>query len=146
MNQDFLDLLRAFVEAEVRFLVVGAYAVAIHGHPRATGDLDIWIDATAENASRAFAALSAFGAPLHNLSADDLACPDVVFQMGVAPFRIDVLTSLSGISFGEAWPNHLVQQIEGIAVPFIGRDALLRNKLATGRAQDLADIEALRNT
>ncbi|MGH9349285.1 MAG: hypothetical protein ACRD26_18675 [Vicinamibacterales bacterium] len=143
MNQDFLDLLRAFTDREVRFLVVGAYALAFHGHPRATGDLDVWIDASPINSDRAYQALCAFGAPLNDLKAEDLVHPGVVYQMGVAPFRIDILTKLSGIAFEDAWPGRLVQDIEGLSVPFIGREALIHNKRATGRTQDLADLEAL---
>jgi hypothetical protein len=143
MNQDFLELLRAFIEAEVRFLVVGAYALALHGHPRATGDLDIWVAATPDNSTRVYGALAAFGAPLHDLNAEDLAHPGVVYQMGVAPYRIDILTKLSGVDFDEAWIGRAVQDIEGLPVPFIGREAFIQNKRAIGRTKDLADVEAL---
>lgn len=143
MNPDFLDLLRAFTAAEVRFLVVGAYAVALHGHPRATGDLDVWIELTEENASRAYGALGSFGAPLHDLSVADLTRRDTVFRMGIPPVQIDILTSVSGVEFPEAWQTRVVHDLEGTAVPFIGLDALLRNKRAAGRPQDLADAAAL---
>jgi hypothetical protein len=96
MNRDFLDLLHAFLSVDVRFLVVGAYAVAVHGHPRATGALDLWVDPTTLNAARVYAALQAFGAPLHELRPDDLERPGIVFQMGLPPARIDILTSVSG--------------------------------------------------
>lgn len=143
MNPDFVDLLRAFSEADVRFLVVGAYALAHHGRPRATGDLDIWVDATPANAPRVMRALSAFGAPVNQVTVDDFAAPGVVFQMGVPPGRIDVLTDLTGLTFEEAW----VARERGVfgerAVDFIGRDAFIRNKRATGRTKDLSDIEGL---
>jgi hypothetical protein len=143
VNPDFVDLLRALSATEARFLVVGAYAVSLHARPRATGDIDVWIDATPDNASRVFRALGAFGAPLADLSESDLATPGIVFQIGVPPRRIDILTSLTGVTFAEAWPDRVLVDIEGIACPFIGRDALLRNKRALGRPRDLADLELL---
>jgi hypothetical protein len=105
MNPAFFDLLRAFAAAEVRFLVVGAYALAHHGRPRATGDLDLWVDPTPENSGRVMRALSIFGAPLQDISESDFARPGVVFQIGVPPARVDVLTDLTGINFAEAWPG-----------------------------------------
>ncbi len=143
MNQDFVDLLRAFVAHEVRFLIVGAYALALHGRPRATGDLDIWVDATPENARRVMIALAAFGAPLEDVSETDFASPGVVVQLGVAPGRIDILTQLTGLSFGEAWPERLHHPFGEVDVDFIGREPFLRNKRATGRAKDLGDIEGM---
>jgi len=143
VNPDFLDLLRALSAAEAQFLIVGAYAVSLHARPRATGDIDVWVDATSENASRVFQALRAFGAPLSELSEADLATPGIVFQIGVPPRRIDILTSLTGITFAEAWPGRVTTRIEGIECPFIGREALVRNKRALGRPRDLADLELL---
>jgi hypothetical protein len=144
MNRDFLELLHAFLAAEVRFLVVGAYAVAVHGHPRATGDLDVWVDASVENATRVYSALQAFGAPLHELRKEELERPGIVFQMGLPPARIDILTSLSGLVFEEAWASHISETVSDMRIPFIGREGLIKNKLATGRPQDLADVAALR--
>jgi hypothetical protein len=143
MNRDFVDLLRAFVEADVRFLVVGAYALAIHGRPRATGDLDVWVDATPANAARVMRALAAFGAPLSGVSEADFAAPGAVYQIGVAPGRIDVLTGLTGLTFADAWPGRLHRPFGEVEVDFIGREAFVRNKRATGRAKDLGDIEGL---
>ena len=143
MNQDFVDLLRAFVDADVRFMVVGAYALALHGRPRATGDLDIWIDATPENARRIMQALGAFGAPLAEISEQDFARPGVVYQIGVAPGRIDLLTELSGLTFAEAWADRVHSPFGAIKVDFIGRDSFIRNKRAVGRAKDLGDIDGL---
>jgi hypothetical protein len=124
-------------------MVVGAYAVSFHSRPRATGDLDLWVEATPENADRVFRALAAFGAPLLDLTPADLATPDVVFQIGVAPRRIDILTSLTGVSFAEAWPGRATGSIGDVECPFIGRAALIRNKRALGRPRDLADLELL---
>ncbi len=143
MNDDFLDLISALNDAEARFLVVGGYAVAVHGHPRATKHLDIFVDATVENAERVFAALRRFGAPLFGLSEVDLASPGKGLMMGVPPVRIDVLTRIDGVEFHEAWEGRIHRTIEGVDVPFIGRDALISNKRAAGRAQDLADVEYL---
>jgi hypothetical protein len=143
MNQDFVDLLQAFVAHDVRFLIVGAYALAIHGRPRATGDLDVWIDATPENAGRVMHALAAFGAPLSEISEADLSRPGVVFQLGVVPARIDIVTELTGLSFEEAWPGRVRHPFGPLPVDFIGRDSFIRNKRATGRAKDLGDIEGM---
>lgn len=143
MNQDFVDLLRAFVAHEVRFLIVGAYALALHGRPRATGDMDVWVDATPENAPRIMRALAAFGAPMDSIAEADFAVPGVVYQIGVAPGRIDILTGLTGISFAEAWPGRLRHPFGDVEVDFIGRESFIRNKRATGRAKDLGDIEGM---
>jgi hypothetical protein len=143
MNQDFVDLLRAFVGADVRFLVVGAYALAIHGRPRATGDLDVWIDATAENATRVIRALATFGAPLAEIAEADFARPGVVYQIGVPPGRIDILTELSGLTFDEALLDCVRRPFGDVQVDFIGLKSFIRNKRATGRPRDLADIDGL---
>jgi hypothetical protein len=134
------------IAAEVRFLIVGAYAVAFHSRPRATGDLDIWIEPTRENAERTFKALAAFGAPLAGLSVADLTTPDIVYQIGVAPRRIDILTALTGLEFESAWPGRAGGRIGDVECPFIGREALVRNKRALGRPRDRADLELLGET
>jgi hypothetical protein len=143
MNQDFLDLLRAFIDRDVRFLIVGAYALGVHGRPRATGDLDVWVDPTPDNSGRIIEALEAFGAPLQQVTADDFSRPGIVFQMGMPPLRIDVLTELSGLTFAEAWSSRVAAAFGSLTVDVIGRAAFIKNKLATGRARDLADVEAL---
>lgn len=145
MNEDFIDLLAALITAGARFLVVGAHALAVHGVPRATGDLDVWIAPGPENVSRVWSALLDFGAPVKALgfSPADLARPDQVLQIGQPPRRIDLLTSISGVSFEEAWPGKVAHPVGTLQVPFIGREALVRNKRATGRAKDLADLQAL---
>jgi len=143
MNPDFVDLLRAFAGADVRFMIVGAYALAVHGRPRATGDLDVWIDATPENAPRVMLALGAFGAPLGEISEADFARPGVVYQIGVPPGRIDILTELTGLAFEQAWPNRIRRPFGELEVDFIDRASFLRNKRATGRLKDLSDIEGM---
>ncbi|GJL70579.1 MAG: hypothetical protein NPIRA06_32140 [Nitrospirales bacterium] len=143
MNRDFVEMLFALSETGADSLIVGAYAVAAHGHPRSTGDLDIWIRPSTENAERVFQALQVFGAPLSKLSLEDLSHPDTVFQIGVSPFRIDILTSITGVAFEQAWQNKINITIEGRPVFCIGLDDLILNKKATGRPKDLADIDAL---
>lgn len=143
LNQDHLDLLRSFIEGDVRFLVVGAHAVGYHVEPRATGDLDVWIEPTPENARRAHAALNAFGAPLSDLTVSDLATRGIVFQMGLPPNRIDVLTEISGVEFADAWSERVEASIAGLRVPVIGFDHLLANKRAAGRPKDAGDVDAL---
>jgi hypothetical protein len=143
LAKDFRDLLRVFVAHDVRFLVVGAYALAVLGRPRATGDLDVWIDATPENAPRALAALRDFGAPLHDLCREDLSRPGVIYQIGLPPLRIDILTAIDGVEFGVAWPRRMAADFDGVEVPVIGREDFLVNKRATGRLKDRADAERL---
>jgi len=143
MHPDFVDLLRAFIDADVRFLVVGAYALGLHGRPRATGDLDVWVDATPENARRVMRALAAFGAPAAQVTESDFARPGVTYQMGLPPVRIDILTELTGLTFDEAWTDRLRRPFGEVQVDYIGREAFIRNKRATGRTKDLADVEGL---
>lgn len=145
MNEDFRDLLAALLAGGARFLVVGAHALAVHGVPRATGDLDVWIAADPDNAGRVHGALVAFGAPVvaMGVTQGDFTRPDQVIQIGLPPRRIDVLTAISGVPFEEAWPERVTHDVQGLAVPFIGRAALVKNKRAAGRAKDVADLEAL---
>lgn len=140
---DARDLLRAFCAHSVRFLVVGAHALGYWGQPRATGDFDLFVDPTSENATRTLRALAEFGAPLFDLTIEDLVRPGTVFQMGVPPYRIDLATELTGISFEEAWVDHGIAQVEGLEIPIIGREAMIRNKRATGRPKDLLDLQLL---
>lgn len=147
LNADFLDFLRALLAEDAEFLVVGAYAMAAHGVPRATGDLDVWIRASEENAGRVWRALLTFGAPVESakLGVEDLQSADTVFQMGRPPSRIDLLTSVSGVAFEAAWPRRTVVEIDGIEVPCIGAADLEQNKRATGRPKDLLDAQTLRD-
>lgn len=140
---DFLDLLTALNAAEARYLLVGGHAVGFHGVPRATKDVDVWVEASAENATRVLAALREFGAPLGDLKAADFAKPGGGFRMGSPPFRIEILTEISGVQFGDAWPRRIVSQVEGIPLLVIARTDLIANKQAAGRKRDVADVEAL---
>jgi hypothetical protein len=142
---DFRDILAACTESGVRFLVVGAHALAAHGVPRVTGDLDLWVDPTTENAERVWAALARFGAPLESLGIGpaDFVTPDRVIQLGLPPYRIDILTALTGITFDEAWSDRLAGRLFEVPVVFLGREAFIRNKRASGRPRDLDDLRAL---
>jgi hypothetical protein len=144
MNRDFGEMLSALSAAGVEFLVVGAYAMAAHGLPRATGDIDLWVRPSLENARRVMQALRAYGAPLFDLTLDDLTRSDTVFQIGVAPNRIDLLTGITGVTFEEAWANRLMLTIDQQIVPVLGLAELMRNKGATGRVKDEADLIYLR--
>lgn len=146
MTDDWFDLIAAFLDADVRFLIVGAHALAVHGVPRGTQDLDLWIDAVRENAGRVWGALGDFGAPLDALGVtrEDLERPGTVVQLGLPPNRIDLLTAISGVaSFDAAWAARVEHDVRGRRVPFLGRSTLLQNKRASGRRKDLSDIEAL---
>lgn len=145
MIADFHDLLDAFRAQQVRFLVVGAHALAVYGVPRVTGDLDLWIEPTPANAARVWQALAAFGAPLDTLgiSEADFARADQVVQLGLPPYRIDIMTSISGIDFARGWDGRAAGTLFEVPVAFIGRDALIVNKRASGRPKDLEDVRAL---
>jgi hypothetical protein len=132
MNDDFTDLLELLLGAGARFLVVGAHAMAVHGVPRATGDLDVWIDREPANASKVWDALKRFGAPVEQLGLTraHLETPGNVAQIGVPPRRIDLLTSITGVEFDEAWRSRVVQKVRDLEVPFLGRADLIKNKRA----------------
>jgi hypothetical protein len=140
MNPDFRDMLCALNDAGVDYLLVGAYALAVHGLPRATGDLDVWLRPSRENAERSIAALQRFGAPLADLRVDDLMRPGTVFQIGVAPRRIDLMTAIDGVDFASAWQRRMTATLDSLEVPVLSRADFLANKRALGRPKDLADV------
>jgi hypothetical protein len=140
---DFLDLLTALNAADAKYLLVGGHAVGFHGVPRATKDIDVWIEASDDNAARVMAALHAFGAPLGGLAERDLARPGYGFRMGAPPFRIEILTEISGVAFTDAWPRRERAEVGGVPLYVIGLADLLDNKRAAARQRDLADVEAL---
>ena len=144
LNSDFREILSVFCEEKVEFMLVGAYAVAAHGLPRATGDIDLWIKCSEDNATRVWTALTKFGAALSDLSSKDFATPGTVVQLGVAPRRIDVLTSITGVTYDEAETGRQLITIEGLSIPVIGISHLIQNKQAVGRPQDKADVARLR--
>jgi hypothetical protein len=141
LNPDFRDILSEFCAAGVEFLLVGAYALAAHGLPRATGDIDLWVRCSEQNAQRVMTALAHFGAPLTNITAADFVTPDIVSRS--AARRVDILTAIDGVEFEEAWPERMDVEIEGMRVSVLGRAHLIRNKRAAGRPKDLADASWL---
>jgi len=145
LNEDFEDFLRALLDARAEFLLVGAHAMAVHGAPRATGDLDVFVKPSEPNASRVVAALVEFGAPLqaHGVTEADFATPGLVYQVGLPPRRIDVLNEISGVTFEEALADHVAATVGALSIPVIGRAALIRNKRATGRKKDEVDAERI---
>lgn len=143
LNEDYKDMLLALSDEKVRFLLVGAYAMAAHGYPRATMDIDIWVMPDPNNADAVLRALNRFGAPFHNLTREDLQKEGIIFQIGVAPRRIDIITSASGLQFEETYHRSLSVQIEGIDIHIPSLDDLIKNKRASGRLKDLADVEVL---
>ncbi len=143
LNQDFKEFIRSLNGSEVRYLVVGGYAVAFHGYPRYTKDLDVWIDMSSENAERIIASLQRFGFKDLDLDSTDLQEPDSVIQLGYPPVRIDLITSMEGVIFDECYASRVEAVIDDVLVPFIDLPHLKQNKEATGRHQDLADLENL---
>jgi len=143
LNEDYRDILHALSDENVRFILVGAYALAAHGYPRATMDIDIWVMPTPDNAEAVLRALRSFGAPLHNLTKKDLEEDGTIFQIGVAPRRIDIITAATGLQFEQAYQNSVLVNIDGIDIHIPSIDDLIINKRATGRTKDLADAEAL---
>ncbi|MEP7211740.1 MAG: hypothetical protein ABI791_01605 [Acidobacteriota bacterium] len=146
MNQDFKDLLAAFIKEGVRFLIIGGYAVIRHTEPRYTKDLDIWVAADAENAEAVFRVLTEFGAPLDGLTPVDFTRPGYFYTMGRAPGRIDILLDAAELDFEDCWTRRNVATLGGDEIYYISREDLIVNKEAVGRLQDLADAEKLRQT
>jgi uncharacterized protein YgbK (DUF1537 family) len=144
LNEDYRDILSALNAEQVDFILIGAYALAAHGYPRATMDIDIWVMPSPENAEAVLRALKRFGSPLHGLSVEDLQHDDTVFQIGVAPRRIDLLTGATGLEFSTAAKNTVARQVDGIELRVLSIDDLILNKLATGRPKDRVDVDELK--
>jgi hypothetical protein len=140
LHRDFSDMLSALNDSGAEYLVVGAYAMAFHGYVRATADIDIWLRPTPENAHRVWGALATFGAPTTHLIESDLHAPDMVYQFGVAPFRIDLLTGIDGVDFDEAWSQRQQIVAAGLPINVLAKELLIRNKLASGRPKDATDV------
>jgi hypothetical protein len=143
VSPDFKELLLAFNAHNAEYLVVGAHALAAHGHVRATKDLDVWVSPQQDNPAKVLGALSDFGAPLSDLTIDDLSTPGTVFQIGLPPLRIDIITNIDGVEFAEAWRDRVEISFGGVPAFVISRQHLIANKKAAGRLQDLADVERL---
>ena len=142
-NSDYKDMLQVLSKNGVKFLLVGAYAMGAHGYPRATGDIDIWVEPSAENSARVYRSMATFGAPLHEIDKTTFATPGIVFQIGVAPRRIDIITTISGVGFDDAHQQQQIIEIEGLSVPILSLGDLIRNKRATGRDKDRLDADRL---
>jgi hypothetical protein len=144
LNKDFKEFVELLNSARVEYLIVGAYALAAHGHPRYTGDIDIWIRRSEDNVARVLKVLEDFGFGALGLGREDFLKPDSVVQLGYPPARIDLLTSISGVEFDAAYSRRVTMTISGIELPIIGLEEFRANKHAAGRAKDLADLESLR--
>lgn len=143
MNPHFVEILKAFRDEAVEYLVIGAHALAAHGHVRATLDIDLWVKPTPDNAARTWRALQLFRAPLTKMKAEDFAEPEVLYQIGLPPSRIDIMTSVTGLEFEAAWPNRIMATFGDVAAPVLGLDDMRKAKRAAGRLKDLADLEEL---
>lgn len=143
MNPDFKELLLAFNAHNVEYLIVGAHALAAHGHVRATKEMDVWVRPERSNAQRVLQALSDFGAPLSDLTADDLTRKETIFQIGLPPLRIDIITNIDGVEFAEAWPDRVETLFGGVPAFVLSRQHLITNKKTGARLQDLADVQQL---
>lgn len=144
LDRDFKEFVESFARHEVRFLIIGGYALAAHGLPRATGDFDAWVWIDDGNAQRIVEALTDFGFGNIGLSVDDFNRDDSIVQLGYPPYRIDIITTIDGVTFEDAWASRITMEIDGMALGIISREDLVRNKLAAGRPQDLADVQRLR--
>ena len=143
LNKDYKEMLQFLLEEKVEFILVGAYALGAHGYPRATGDIDIWVNADENNSKKTYNALARFGAPLDQLQVNDFAVEGVIFQIGVAPRRIDIITRIDGVTYDEANDDKIIVEVEGLLLPVLSLDNLIKNKLATGREKDELDAKYL---
>ncbi len=143
LNEDYRDMLHALSDENVKFILIGAYALAAHGYPRATMDIDIWVMPSPDNSDAVFRALRRFGAPVNSITKEDFQIDGTIFQIGVAPRRIDIITAASGLTFEETYRNSIPINIDGVEVHIPSIEDLILNKKASGRTKDLADVEAL---
>lgn len=145
-SSHFKELLRRFNEHQVRYLIVGAYAVMKYTEPRYTKDLDVWVDTTRENANRVFKALAEFGAPMDGVTVEDFANPDLVFQIGIEPERIDIMMHVKGLEFSKAWAQRVEAEFEDVSLTLVSKEDLLTSKKAAARPQDMIDADHLRQS
>jgi len=144
LNEDYKEMLQILLNNEVKFLVVGAYAMGAHGYPRATGDIDIWVEASLQNSKKIYKSLSEFGSPLSEVTQETFTEKGIIFQIGVAPRRIDIITYIDGVDFPSAYQEKEEIDIEKLKIPFISKENLIKNKEATGREKDKLDANSLR--
>ena len=145
LNEDYKEMLQILLDNKAKFLVVGAYAMGAYGYPRATGDFDIWVEASVENAERVYLSLAQFGAPLAELTEETFCEEGIMFQIGVAPRRIDIITKIDGVEFNKAYAERQEIGVEGLSIPFISKENLIKNKLSTGRERDRLDADYLQS-
>lgn len=144
MNEDYKEMLQGLLDQKVEFIVVGAYALAAHGFPRATGDIDIWVKPDKNNSKKVYKALARFGAPINEIREDEFSQPGLIFQIGVVPRRIDIITKIDAVEFKEADLDKIFVDIDDLKVPVLSVDKLIKNKMATGREKDLLDAKLLK--
>ena len=144
LNEDYKEMLQNLLDQKVEFLVVGAYALAAHGFPRATGDMDIWIKPDQKNSKKVYKALARFGAPINKIREDEFSQPGLIFQIGVVPRRIDIITKIDAVEFDEADSDKIFVDIDDLKIPVLSIDKLIKNKMATGREKDLLDAKLLK--
>ncbi len=144
LNEDYKEMLQLLSEEQVDFMIVGAYALGTHGYPRATGDIDIWVKPNDINSRKLYKALARFGAPLEQIEIDDFSMEGIIFQIGVIPRRIDIITKIDGVTYEEADEDKIIIEVEGLKIPVISLDKLIKNKMSTGREKDELDIKTLR--
>ena len=144
LNEDYKEMLQILLNNEVKFLIVGAYAMGAYGYPRATGDFDIWVEASPGNSQKIYSSLSEFGAPLSDITKDTFIKKGIIFQIGVAPRRIDIITHIDGVNFQDAYQSRENIAIEGLSIPFISKENLIKNKQSTGREKDKLDANYLK--
>jgi len=143
LNEDYKEMLQLLLEEQVDFMIVGAYALGTHGYPRATGDIDIWVKPTKINGEKIYRSLVRFGAPLGEIQADEFSSEGLVFQIGVAPRRIDFITKIDGVIYEDADEDKVFVEIEGLKIPVISLEKFIKNKMATGREKDQLDIKTI---
>jgi len=144
LNEDYKEMLQSLLDQKVEFIVVGAYALATHGFPRATGDMDIWIKPNEKNSKKVYKALAQFGAPINEIREDEFSQPGLIFQIGVVPRRIDIITKIDAVEFGEADSDKIFVDIDDLKIPVLSIAKLIKNKMATGREKDLLDAKLLK--
>lgn len=145
LNEDYKEMLLLLLEEQVDFMIVGAYALGAHGYPRATGDIDIWVKPSDMNSKKLYKTLARFGAPLDQIKMDDFSMEGIIFQIGVIPRRIDIITKIDGVTYEEADEDKIIVDVEGLMIPVISLDKLIKNKMSTGREKDELDIKTLKN-
>ncbi|MFH1846150.1 MAG: nucleotidyltransferase [Candidatus Omnitrophota bacterium] len=144
LNEDYKEILQILLNNKVKFLIVGAYAMGAQGYPRATGDFDIWVEPSPENSKKVYNSLAEFGAPLGQINTETFIKKGIIFQIGVIPRRVDILTFINGVKFDKAYKDKENIKIEGITIPFLSKENIIKNKKATGREKDKLDVKYLR--